>query len=130
MRKRSADLISRPGASPISANLLGGIMTIVAGLSLQRLAGPPLIVTILTFALIVSGYAFALSLPLGAWVGQRGLEAQGPPANLAVFAGNAIGSVGALVGDGTLRVACGFSIVVWHGLNATAHIDTGRWLPV
>lgn len=48
-------------------------------------------------ALIVSSYAFCISLPLAATVGHRGLSPAGPlPARL-VFAGNTIGALGSLV---------------------------------
>jgi hypothetical protein len=43
-------------------------------------------------ALIVSSYAFCLSLPLAAMVGHRGLSAQGPASAKLVFAGNMVGA--------------------------------------
>jgi len=42
--------------------------------------------------LIVSSYAFCVSLPLAAVVGHRGLVAEGPPAAKIVFAGNVLGA--------------------------------------
>jgi len=43
-------------------------------------------------ALIVSYYAFCLSLPLAAVVGHRGLSADGPLSAKVVYAGNVIGA--------------------------------------
>jgi hypothetical protein len=43
-------------------------------------------------ALIVSSYAFCLSLPLAAVVGHRGLSSRGPFAAKLVFAGNMLGA--------------------------------------
>ena len=46
--------------------------------------------------LIVSVYAFCLSLPLAAVVGHRGLSSRGPFLAKIVFAGNMLGSVASL----------------------------------
>ena len=43
-------------------------------------------------ALIVSSYAFCISLPLAAVAGHRGLSAKGPPIAKLVYAGNLVGA--------------------------------------
>ena len=48
-------------------------------------------------ALIVSGYAFSVALPLGAMAGERGLSFRGPLVAKTVFAGNILGAVTSLV---------------------------------
>ena len=42
--------------------------------------------------LIVSSYAFSFSLPLGAWVGHRGLSSEGPLSAKLVYLGNLLGA--------------------------------------
>lgn len=57
-------------------------------------------------SLIVSAYAFCLSLPLAATVGHRGLAYNGPVSARFVFAGNLVGSLGsALAAIGFLYAA-------------------------
>jgi hypothetical protein len=55
---------------------------------------------------IAAGYGFAVALPVGAWVGKRGLTAAGPLSNQVVFAGNALGVGGSLLSAGVLLYAC------------------------
>jgi hypothetical protein len=55
---------------------------------------------------IASGYGFAVALPAGAWVGKRGLTADGPLSNQVVFAGNALGVGGSLLSAVVLLYAC------------------------
>lgn len=52
----------------------------------------------MTYAFVVSGYAFCISLPLAAVVGHRGLSNEGPPAARAVYAGNLVGAWGSMIG--------------------------------
>jgi hypothetical protein len=47
---------------------------------------------LIAVALIVSSYAFCLSLPLAALVGHRGLSSRGPLSAKLVFAGNLLGA--------------------------------------
>jgi hypothetical protein len=48
-------------------------------------------------SLIVSSYAFCLSLPLAAVVGHRGLSGSGPWSAKVVFAGNMLGALASVV---------------------------------
>jgi hypothetical protein len=59
---------------------------------------------------ITSGYGFAVALPLGAWIGHRGLTAAGPGWNRAVFAGNAVGVWASLVAAVGLLYAAAVSL--------------------
>jgi hypothetical protein len=56
-------------------------------------------------ALIISSYAFCVSLPLAATVGHRGLAPGGPISARLVFAGNTIGALASLVGAAALVLA-------------------------
>ena len=69
----------------------GGVMIAVAGVLSQLTAGAAIHWTIVA-ALAVSGYGFAVALPLGAIAGQRGLTASGPVSNRIVYCGNIIGA--------------------------------------
>jgi hypothetical protein len=50
----------------------------------------------IAISLIVSAYAFCLSLPLAAMTGHRGLSSAGPFAAKLIFAGNLLGSLASL----------------------------------
>src|SRR5262245_35110525 len=75
----------------------GGILGIAAGPALRHVALGAGAASWLVGALIVSMYGFAVALVLGPLAGVRGLAAQGPPANLLVFAGNTIASVASVI---------------------------------
>lgn len=53
---------------------------------------------IVAVSLIVSSYAFCVSLPLAAITGHRGLSSGGPLAAKAVYAGNMVGAVFSVIG--------------------------------
>lgn len=86
-----------------------GVAIVVMGLALPHLKGSPSLVNAMVWATIVSGYAFAIGLTLGPIVGQRGLRPGAPLANMLVYTGNAIGSLGWLVAS---------LIFVWLALMA------------
>jgi hypothetical protein len=75
----------------------GGILGIATGPALRHVALGARGATWLVGALITSLYGFAVALILGPLAGVRGLEAQGPPANLLVFAANTVASVASVV---------------------------------
>jgi len=79
--------------------LATGVAIVVMGLAIPHLKGSPSLVSAMVWATIISGYAFAIGLTLGPFVGQRGLRPRGPLANMLVYTGNAIGSLGWLVGS-------------------------------
>lgn len=56
-------------------------------------------------ALIISSYAFCLSLPLAAIVGHRGLSSSGPASAKLVFMGNMVGAWASIVATVTLIYA-------------------------
>ena len=94
-----------------SGNTMTGVSVMTAGVSVPFIGGSPALVSAMALALIVSGYAFTVSLPLGAVVGRRGLAPHGPLSNLLVFAGNSIG---------TLATFVGWGLFVWLALAALA----------
>jgi hypothetical protein len=80
------------GSLPMGAALMLGVGAVLSGLTVAE----PLRWTI-AIALIISSYAFCMSLPLAAAVGHRGLSPGGPVPARVVFAGNTVGAVGSLV---------------------------------
>lgn len=96
-----------------SSLISGGVMMEVVGLALPVLGAAPMAAWFIAVSLIVSGYAFALALPVGAAWGVRGITMRPPAANRFVFLGNAIGSLGSLLG------ALGFvSVAISRALGA------------
>ena len=64
----------------------------------------------MTYAYVVSGYAFCISLPLAAVVGHRGLSSGGPASAKAVYVGNLVGAWGSMIGTLLLVYAAFISL--------------------
>jgi hypothetical protein len=77
---------------PIGATLMFAVAAL-----LSSFAVAPSVKWLVAGALVVSSYAFCLSLPLAATVGHRGLSATGPTSAKLVYTGNMIGSGASLV---------------------------------
>lgn len=77
---------------PIGAILMFAVATLMGSF---MVAGP--IKELIANLLIVSGYSFAVALPLAGMVGERGLSHRGPLKAKAVFAGNLLGAVTSLL---------------------------------
>lgn len=85
---------------------LGAAVMLAIGSVLSATAASQPLEWFIAVSLIVSGYAFCLSLPLAAIVGHRGLACKGPVSARLVFAGNLLGSLGsALAAIGFLYAA-------------------------
>ena len=85
---------------PIGAGLM-----LAAAASMPLLSVGPGLLWGVALSLIVSSYAFCISLPLGAVVEHRGLSSEGPWQAKAVYAGNMVGAWSSLVGAVLLVVA-------------------------
>ncbi len=88
------------GSLPMGA----AIMLAIAGV-LSALTATDAVRWIIAVSLIVSSYAFCLSLPLAAAVGHRGLSFGGPSVAKLVAAGNLIGAIGSLIAAAALIYA-------------------------
>ena len=53
---------------------------------------------VIAWSFVLSGLAFSIALPYGAWKGHRGLVAEGPFDNWVVYGGNVVGAASSLVG--------------------------------
>jgi hypothetical protein len=81
------------GSIPLGAALMFGVAAVLSHLR----GGAPLKWAVAVF-LIVSSYAFCLSLPLAAILGHGGLSSHGPTSAKLVYIGNVIGAVSSLAG--------------------------------
>lgn len=90
---------------PIGAILMFAVAALLPGLAVA--AGVKWFIAIV---LVVSSYAFCLSLPLAAVVGHRGLVAEGPPAARIVYAGNVVGAWTSVAASVALIYACFMSL--------------------
>jgi len=75
---------------------IGGILLFALAAVVPQLQLSFSLVALMVWAFVVSGYAFAVALPLGAHYGHRGLTSKPPFLNRVVFAGNVVGATGSL----------------------------------
>lgn len=75
---------------------MGAILMFAVAALLSSFAVATQVKWFIAIALIVSVYAFCLSLPLAAMAGHRGLSPRGPLTAKLIFAGNMLGSIASL----------------------------------
>ena len=80
-------------ALPIAAILMFAVAALLSSFAVATF-----VKWLIAVALIISSYAFCLSLPLAAVVGHRGLSAAGPASANLVFAANLVGAWASVVG--------------------------------
>jgi hypothetical protein len=83
----------------------GGNNPIAIGAALPWLAAGGWERPLVAWGFALSGLAFCIALPFGAWKGQRGLAATGPLDNWVVYWGNVTGALASLVGTVALVYA-------------------------
>jgi len=93
------------GSIPLGAALMFGVAAVLSHLR----AGSSL-KWVVALSLIVSSYAFCLSLPLAAVVGHRGLSSRGPTSAKIVYFGNIVGAASSLVAAAVLLCAAYLSL--------------------
>jgi len=76
---------------------IGSILMFATAPLVSSFAVPVSVKWLIAIALIVSAYAFCLSLPLAALAGHRGLSWRGPPTAKLIFAGNSLGAWASLL---------------------------------
>ena len=77
---------------------IGGTTALAIGAVLPWLHADGWERPVIAWSFVVSGVAFSIALPYGAWRGHRGLVAEGPFDNWIVYVGNVIGALSSLVG--------------------------------
>jgi hypothetical protein len=82
-----------------SALALGGTTSLATGALLPWLQAGGWERPVIAWSFALSGLAFSIALPYGAWKGHRGLVAAGPPDNWVVYMGNVVGALSSLVGS-------------------------------
>jgi hypothetical protein len=96
--RRKAEDIVRAWRVAHSSLVMGGILLLALAGVVEHLRLGGWAHSLLAACFIVSGYAFAVVLPLGAHYGVRGLTSQAPGLNRIVYAGNLIGIAGMFIG--------------------------------
>lgn len=78
---------------------IGALVMLAVGALLSFTPAPAAVKWFVVASLIVSSYAFCVSLPLAALTGHRGLASEGPLAAKVVYAGNILGAVTSVAGS-------------------------------
>jgi hypothetical protein len=81
-----------------SSLALGGTTSLAIGAVLPWLHQAGWERPVIAWSFVLSGLAFSIALPYGAWKGYRGLVAEGPFGNWVVYGGNVVGALSSLVG--------------------------------
>ncbi len=81
-----------------SALAIGGTTSLAIGAVLPWLHAGGWERPVIAWSFVLSGLAFSIALPYGAWKGHRGLVAEGPFDNWMVYGGNVVGALSSLVG--------------------------------
>jgi hypothetical protein len=97
VRRKSEDTV-RAWRVAHSSLVMGGILLLAIAGVVEHLRLGGWALSLLAVSFIGSSYAFAISLPLGAHYGFRGLTPAPPLLNRVVYAGNILGIAGFFVG--------------------------------
>jgi hypothetical protein len=81
-----------------SSLAIGGTTSLATGAVLPWLHAGGWERPVIAWSFVLSGLAFSIALPYGAWKGHRGLVAEGPFDNWVVYGGNVVGALSSLVG--------------------------------
>jgi|SRR5688500_1570039 len=77
---------------------MGAVLLLALATAISLVELGPMGSWALVWSFVVSGYGFAIALPLGAHFGHRGLTADPPALNRLVYLGNMAGVIGSLLG--------------------------------
>ncbi len=88
-----------------SSLVMGGTTSLAIGAALPWLQAGGWERPVIAWSFVLSGLAFSIALPYGAWKGHRGLVANGPFDNWIVYCGNVAGAMSSLVGTAVLVLA-------------------------
>jgi hypothetical protein len=97
VRRKSEDTV-RAWRVAHSSLVMGGILLLALAGVVEHLRLGNWALVLLAVSFIGSSYAFAISLPLGAHYGFRGLTSAPPLLNRVVYSGNLLGSIGFFIG--------------------------------
>lgn len=81
-----------------SSLAIGGTTSLAIGAVLPWLHAGGWERPVIAWSFVLSGLAFSIALPYGAWKGHRGLVAEGPFDNWVAYGGNVVGALSSLVG--------------------------------
>jgi hypothetical protein len=109
--RRKPDDVVRAWRVAHSGNTSGGGVAIASAAAISISGLSVVEGWIIAIPLIAACYGFGIALPVGAQLGARGLVMKGSTANRFVFAGNAIGAIGSLIGSVALVVFLALRVV-------------------
>jgi len=95
---QAAEPVIRAWRLAHSSLAIGGTTSLATGAVLPWLHAGGWERPVIAWSFVLSGLAFSIALPYGAWKGHRGLAAEGPLDNWVVYAGNIVGAASSLVG--------------------------------
>ena len=96
--KQAAEPIVRAWRLAHSSLALGATTSLATGAVLPWLHAGGWERPVIAWSFVLSGLAFSIAVPYGAWKGNRGLVAEGPFDNWVVYGGNVVGALSSLVG--------------------------------
>ena len=85
---------------------MGGTTMIATAAAINQLEINNIVLNILVWSSVISGYGFCIALPYGAWVGHRGLAIGKTVKSNVVYLGNIIGASASLVSTLALIWGC------------------------
>jgi hypothetical protein len=91
----------------------GGVLMIAMGAMLGLWSENGTAAGVVTWGLIVSGYAFAVAMPMAAITGHRGFTMRGPAVNWIAFVGHTLGVLGSVVS------VLAFLVISWRHYAGT-----------
>jgi hypothetical protein len=103
--RRALEPIVRAWRLAHSSLAIGGTTSLATGAVLPWLHAGGWERPVIAWSFVLSGLAFSIALPYGAWKGHRGLVAEGPFDNWVVYGGNVVGALSSLVGTAALVYA-------------------------
>ena len=92
---------------------MGGTTMIAIAAVINQLEMNAIVLNILVWSSVVSGYGFCLALPYGAWTGHRGLAVGKTVKSNVVYLGNIVGVWGSLISILTLIFGCLQSMTIF-----------------
>ena len=81
-----------------SVLVMDGLMMLMIGLAVPRLALGKLAISVLVWALVISGYGFVTAFTIGAWKGCRGLAPRPYGLNTVLYGAHILGASGSVLG--------------------------------
>lgn len=106
IQQRKSEDVVRAWRVAHSGITSGGAVIVALGAAMAFMSASGSLASVVAYSLIVSGYGFAIALPIGAQLGYRGMPRGGPFAKRVVYVGNMAGALGSLLGSFAFVMLC------------------------